>query len=62
MFKFTLASMLTFSDKDSTLGNKTNQLTFVLICLGVSVRNIDDVGSLPDILVCAPCSAGMKAE
>ena len=26
------------------------------------MRNIDDVGSLPDILVCAPCSAGMKAE
>lgn len=37
-------------------------LTFVLICLGVSVRKMEEFGSLALILVCAPCRAGKKTE
>lgn len=33
-----------------------------LICLGVSVRKIDELASLALILVCAPCRAGKKVE
>lgn len=37
-------------------------LTFVLICLAVSVRKMEEFGSLALILVCAPCRAGKKTE
>ena len=36
--------------------------TFVLICLGVSVRKMDELGSLALILVWAPCRAGKNVE
>jgi hypothetical protein len=36
--------------------------TLLFICLGVSVRKIDVLESLADILVWAPCSAGKNEE
>lgn len=36
--------------------------TFVFICLSVSVKKIDELGSLALILLCAPCNAGKKVE
>jgi len=36
--------------------------TFVLICLSVSVRLMDELTSLADILVWAPCRAGKNFE
>lgn len=37
-------------------------LTLVLICLAVSVRKMEELGSLALILVWAPCRAGKKVE
>lgn len=37
-------------------------VTLFLICLGVSVRKMEELASLADILVWAPCSAGKKVE
>lgn len=39
-----------------------HSLTFAFICLGVSVRKIEEVESLALIFVCAPCKAGKKTE
>lgn len=36
--------------------------TFSLICLSVSVTNIEELGSLALIFVCAPCKAGKNVE
>ena len=37
-------------------------ITFCLISSAVSVRKMDDVGSLELILDCGPCRAGKKVE
>lgn len=46
----------------SAIVYKLEKLTLFLICLGVSFRNIEALGSLADILSCAPCNAGRKVE
>lgn len=46
---------------DITNSNKRTS-TFCLICLAVSVRKMEEEGSLELILECGPCSAGKKTE
>ncbi len=42
--------------------NLFEEITFVLTCFGVSVRNIAELISLADIFVEAPCRAGKNVE
>ena len=44
-----------------TIINRSSS-TLVLICFGVSVRYIEELASLADIFVFAPCRAGKNVE
>ena len=42
--------------------SKVYENTLFLICFGVSVKNMDEFGSLADIFDFAPCRAGKNLE
>lgn len=62
-FKIAIVTMrITTLCKKALHSQVLQVLTFVLICLGVSVRKMEEFGSLALIFVCAPCRAGKKTE
>ena len=57
-----LCDLVTKKCCERLVSNDYSVFTLCLICSGVSVRKIEEVGSPALILDCGPCSAGKKVE
>lgn len=60
--QFLLFVSFQWEDYFLTKHKKFMNCTFSLICWSVSVTNIEELGSLALIFVCAPCKAGKNVE